>query len=205
MNNIICDNNKNYSSYNSSINNSVDNMATVSFAPFLMWNNHENKYFENMGDINKIAINSNNLKQNICNENNITSESLNDNEDYNDLLRNTFFCEDNIEYIQKMIIIRVYEDSNKQYRIRPQKNHNIIQIMNGIYETYCRHLPYNIKEQINELNIKVIEYSSKILLEETKVYYNYLRDIEPNKLNLLDRPEYNSSKRSLPSNKFNLN
>ena len=37
-----------------------------------------------------------------------------------------------------------------------------------------------------------------------KVYYNYLRDIEPNKLKLLERPEYNSSKKSLPANNFNI-
>jgi hypothetical protein len=205
MDNSICDNNKNYSSYNSSIPNSVDNIASVSFAPFLMWNNHENKYFENIGKINKLAIDSNDYKQKQCIENNITGESLNDDEDYEDIMRNAFFSKDNIEYIQKMIIIKVYEDSDKQYRLRPQKYHNIIQIMNGIYDTYCRHLPYNLKEQINELDNKVIEYCSKLLLEETKVYYNYLRDIEPNKLDLLARPEYNSSRKTLPSNKFNLN
>ena len=107
------------------------------------------------------------------------------------------------EMIQKRIIIKVYEDSDQEFRLRPQKYELMIQIMNGIYETYCRHLPYNIKEQISELNEKVIEYCGKLLLEETKAYYNYLRDIQPNKLDLLRRPEYNSSRKTLPSYKNN--
>ena len=33
----------------------------VSFAPFLMWNEHESKYFENVGINNKLAIDDNNI------------------------------------------------------------------------------------------------------------------------------------------------
>jgi hypothetical protein len=212
MNN-ICPENKKYSTYNENIPNITDNIARVSFAPYLIWNNHKEDYFNKIGDINKMAININNINK--CNNNNnnkINKYNPNDTNIYNNdnfenneiqdtelLLKNNFFSQENITYIQKMIIIRVYEDSNKNYRLKPQKYETIIQIMNGIYETYCRHLPYNIKEQIQELNDKIIEYTSKLLLEETRVYYNYLRDIEPNKLNLLDRPEYNSSRKTLPS------
>jgi len=195
MNN-FCVENKKYSTFNENIPNITNNIASVSFAPFLMWNNHENDYFNKIGEVNKLSINTNKIDKCIK-ENN--DEDLQDTEL---LLRNNFYSEENIKYIQKRIIIKVYEDSNKNYRLKPQKYEIIIQIMNGIYETYCRHLPYNIKEQIEELNEKIIDYTSKILLEETKSYYNYLRDIEPNKLNILDRPEFNSSRKVLPSYKY---
>lgn len=212
--NKICSNENKYSTYNENIPNITDNIAKISFAPFLIWNNHKDDYFNNIGNINKISINNNNLIENKCNKNIDYNKKMNRYDPYdiniydNDdnvlqdneiLLRNTYYSQDNIEYIQKRIIIKVYEDSNKQYRLKPQKYEIIIQVMNGIYETYCRHLPYNIKEQIQELDEKVIDYCSKILLEETKAYYNYLRDIEPNKLNLLERPEYNSSRKQLSS------
>jgi hypothetical protein len=210
--NTICPDNNKYSTYNENIPDITNNIARVSFAPFLIWNNHKEDYFNKIGDVNKMAINNNNINNNKCNNKKIDLNKKMDRYDPYDvniydenneiqdteiLLKNTYYSQDNITYIQKRIIIKVYEDSDKQYRLRPQKYEIIIQVMNGIYETYCRHLPYNIKEQIEELNEKVIEYCSKLLLEETKAYYNYLRDIEPNKLNLLERPQYNSSKKVL--------
>jgi len=212
--NKICPENNKYSTYNENIPNITDNIARVSFAPFLIWNNHKEDYFNKIGNINTMSINNNNIIKDKCNKNIDLNKNMNRYDPYdiniynNDdnvlqdseiLLRNVYYSQDNIIYIQKRIIIKVYEDSDKQYRLKPQKQEIIIQVMNGIYETYCRHLPYNIKEQISELNEKVIEYCSKLLLEETRVYYNYLRDIEPNKLNLLERPEYNSSRKVLPS------
>ena len=48
--------------------------------------------------------------------------------------------------------------------------------MNGTYHDYARHLPYNLKEQVQELNDRVINFVTPYLVNEIESYQNYLID-----------------------------
>ena len=60
--------------------------------------------------------------------------------------------------------------------------------MNHIWTNLCRFLPYDLKEQINELDNDVAEYIAPLLLKESQFYFNYLRDSDRTNLPQLDRP-----------------
>ena len=77
-------NTKCYADFNTSTNihpklnassSSTQMTDMVSFAPFLMWNEHNGKYFESLGAINSLAINDNNVyatKQSCTDDDNYT-------------------------------------------------------------------------------------------------------------------------------------
>ena len=156
---------------------SIDDI--VSFAPFLMWNEHNSKYFENIRSINSLAINNNiyDIEKTCNNDNN-----------YADLMREAFFSSENIDIIQNLIIKNVYYQSNETLRVNKIKFETLIQVMNHMWTNFCRFLPYNLKEQIRDLDKKVSEYIVPLLLKESQFYFNYLRDSNPTKLQQLERP-----------------
>ena len=155
------------------------------FAPFLMWNDHNNKYTDKIVLSNKMDINNNIIKNN----DDITNDNIN-------IMKEVFFMKDNIDIIQYRIIMSIYCKSNKKLRIKEIKNEILVQIMNYIWSTCCKFLPYNFKEQINDLDNKVVNYCVPLLLKEAEFYFNYLRDIDRNNRQLLDRPimVYNNKK-----------
>jgi hypothetical protein len=154
-------------------------MDAVSFAPFLMWNEHDSKYFENIGINNRKAIDDNNIYD--------TSKSCNNN-NYSDLMTEAFFSAENMDIIQNMLIKNVFYKSEETLRINKIKQETLIQVMNSIWTNHCRFLPYNLKEQIAELNRKVSDYLVPLLINESKFYFNYLRDSDRTSLPQLDRP-----------------
>jgi len=155
-------------------------MDVVSFAPFLMWNEHDSKYFENVGINNKIAMNDNTIYD--------TSKSCTDSNNYTDLMTEAFFSVENMDIIQNMLIKNVFYKSNESLRINKIKQETLIQVMNSIWTNHCRFLPYNHKEQIRELDNKVSDYLVPLLLNEEKFYLNYLRDSNRTNLPQLERP-----------------
>ena len=166
-----------------------DNITIVGFAPFLAFNDHDNKYFESIGKVNDMAISSN-----------IVRNCDTDDADYVSLMKEAFYSKENMDYIQKSIIVGVYKGTEKNIILRPQRFEIIVQLMNSIWNIYCRFLPYNYKEQIAELDQKTIEFAVESLIKEVDFYFNYLRDTDPTKAELPPRAEYVSSKRStMPS------
>jgi hypothetical protein len=175
------------------LDNKVDSLDVVSFAPFLMWNEHDSKYFENVGAINKIAINDNGIYD--------TSKSCTNDDNYADLLNEAFFSAENMEIIQNMLIRDVFYKSNETLRINKIKSETLIQVMNHMWTNFCRFLPYDLKEQIRDLDKKVVEYLLPLLLKESQFYFNYLRDSDRTNLPLLERPMIvtKDRKQQLPS------
>lgn len=158
-------------------NNMLD---VVSFAPFLMWNEHDSKYFENVGTINKLAMNDNKVYD--------IQKTCNDNDNYVDLMKEAYFSLENMDIIQNMIIKEVFLRSNETLRINKIKSETLIQVMNNIWTNFCRFLPYDYREQIRELDKKVMEYLVPLLLKESEFYKNYLRDSDRTNLPQLERP-----------------
>ncbi len=155
-------------------------MDVVSFAPFLMWNEHDSKYFENVGVNNKIAINDNTIYD--------TNKSCTDSNNYTDLMTEAYFSVENMDIIQNMLIKNVFYKSEETLRINKISQETLLQVMNSIWQNHCRFLPYNYREQIRELNNKVSDYLVPLLLNEYKFYKNYLRDSNRSSLPQLERP-----------------
>ena len=152
-NNLSTIKNNNYYKFNNI--NIIDDNTT----PFLLWMDNNQKPIK----INNI-INNNLINDNISKNDNI------------ELMKKAFYSNENIDYLQKSIIIKVYNDTNKNIILKKQKYEIIIQIMNSFWINKCKYLPYNYREQIEELNNLIIQYSSEELIKEAYFYLNYLKD-----------------------------
>jgi len=146
-----------YKDFNENTNNK-DIIHKLDKAPFLFTNEHKKKYFQRYT----------NIKQ--CNE----ERCLDANNA--ELVKEAFFLRENIEIIQNSIIRNVAKKS--KYIISRQKDEDIILLMNGIYHDYARHLPYNLREQILELNERVVNYVTPWIINEVEAYTNYLVDAD---------------------------
>lgn len=127
-------------------------------APFLFTNEHRQKYFQRYTDLKQCA------EVDCYDANNA------------ELVKEAFFLTENIEIIQNAIIRNVAKKS--KYIISRQKEEDITIIMNGIYHDFARHLPYNLKEQVLELNERVINFVTPWILNEVEAYINYLVDAD---------------------------
>lgn len=136
--------------------NNQDLVHKLSKAPFLFTNEHNQKYYQRF----------NNIKQ--C------EEATCDDADSAELVREAFFLRENIEIIQNAIIKNVAKKTN--YIISRQKEDDIIILMNGIYHDYAKHLPYNLKEQLLELNERVVNFVTPYIISEVESYTKYLID-----------------------------
>jgi hypothetical protein len=169
-------------------NNLNNILNSFNFAPFLMWNDHENNYIKDFNIINKMNINSNTINNN-------------KNSDCSEILKDNFFSIENINIIQNKIIMSIFYKSNETLRINKIKYESLIQIMNSIWLKYCQFLPFDFKKQIQNLNNKVIEYIVPLLLKESKFYFNYLKDSDRTNLPILERPImiFKDRKQTLPA------
>jgi hypothetical protein len=92
------------------------------------------------------------------------------------LLNQTYFSPANFQIIQNKIRYAVFQETGQI--IDEQSSDDIFMIMRAIYLTYGRNLPYNIKEQIAELNTKVADWCVPKIVAEVQMYSQYLRDID---------------------------
>lgn len=93
-------------------------------------------------------------------------------------LNTAFFSNENLQIIQNKIQFEVYNKSQGIHRIGPQSAENLLIIMRSIYYQYGKNLPYQIKEQIAELNQKVADYAVPKIIGEIEMYRKYQNDIQ---------------------------
>jgi len=120
-----------------------------------------------------------------------------DNIDAGYIIKETFFSPRNVDIIQKWLIKEVKQRTN--IIISYQKMEHIMNIMAPIYETYAQHLPFNLKEQIYELDTKVVETIVPHIIIELQSRVNYLETIE--NANYISNPLFMGARgqRALPS------
>jgi len=101
-------------------------------------------------------------------------------------LSDTFFSNINMQSLQNMIRYQVYIVSNNEYKISEQSPNELLVIMRAVYLQFAKHLPYNIKGQVIELNKQVVDYILPKIISEIKQYIHYVRQLEtlPNPLEL---------------------
>jgi hypothetical protein len=117
-----------------------------------------------------------------------------------DILKTMFFSDENIELINKKLILTIWKKSNKKYKVAFQNKDNLIIVMQYVFLENARHLPYNIKGQIRDLNCQVVGEILPIVVTNFEQKLGYLRDIEVRQP-LLDLPKSSTADRTLPSAK----
>ena len=125
---------------------------------------------------------------------NITKTNIDD----TSILKEFFFSDENIEIINKQIVLTIWKKTNKTYKIGFQNKDNLLIIMQYIFLENAKHLPYNIKNQIKELNCRVVGEILPIIITNFEQKLGYLRDIEKRQP-LLDLPKSSTTDRTLSS------
>ncbi len=93
-------------------------------------------------------------------------------------LENAFFSKENIDLINKQLILSVYNKTNKQFLICSQKEADLLVVMRYVFIEYSRNLPYNISNQIKDLNCQVVGEILPTVISNVDQKIGYLRDIE---------------------------
>ena len=73
------------------------------------------------------------------------------------ILEKIFYSEDNIDLINKQIVLSIWKKTNNTYKVNFQDKNQILIIMQYVFLEYEKHLPYNITNQINSSNQKINE------------------------------------------------
>lgn len=177
-------NSSNYSNFNYSRNTTNDTIIktnTFQESPFILFQ-----------DVNPDLVDKRNeMIKNIIKT---TSSEITD-------VESLFFSDENIELINKQLILYVWKKSNNLYKINFQDKDKLLIIMRYVYLEFSRNLPYNIKKQINELNCIVINEIGPTVITNFEQKLGYLRDIEKRQP-LLPLPQNTSGNKSLTTNKI---
>ena len=88
-----------------------------------------------------------------------------------------FFSKDNMNIINKQLILAVYKKTNKKFLICAQKEENLIIVMRYIFIEYAKNLPYEIPEQITELNCRVVSEILPTVISNVDQKVGYIIDI----------------------------
>ena len=87
------------------------------------------------------------------------------------VLNRTFFSQNNINMIQNTIINEIIKRTG--YKIARQSELQLQIIMRSIFLQYAKNNPCNIKQQIIDLDRKVIDYSVDRIITEISQYLEY--------------------------------
>ena len=93
-------------------------------------------------------------------------------------LEKTFFSKENIDLINKQLILSVYNSTNKQFLICTQKEADLLIVMRYVFIEYSRNLPYDINNQIKNLNYQVVNEILPTVISNIDQKIGYLKDIE---------------------------
>ena len=91
-------------------------------------------------------------------------------------LSRAFFSRENIQIIQNGIRAGVYHRSNGQYVVGPQDCDSLKIIMRSVFLQYSANQPFNIPQQIEELNKIVLNYCIQQVYSEAQGYMKYIDD-----------------------------
>jgi hypothetical protein len=86
----------------------------------------------------------------------LVKQTINITESGQNELDSIFFSDDNINNINKKLILTVYKKSNNLYKIHPQTKESLLIVMRYVYIEHARNLPFKIEKQINSLNCTVV-------------------------------------------------
>lgn len=111
-----------------------------------------------------------------------------------------FFSPENVNLLQRQIIMEVFKRTNGEYLIEKQSEEDLQVVMRSIYIQHARHAPNDFQGQIKELNYLITDDVVPGIISEINAYNGYLeRAFAPRKI--MDLPECtsNAGLRTLPS------
>jgi len=109
-----------------------------------------------------------------CRKNDSYSHDLLSCHHKDNVLADNFFSKANIQIIQNGLRAEVHKQT-KQI-ISEQDKTQVLLTMRYAYFSFAKHLAYNIKGQIAELNERVLKYLVPLVLNEMKQYATYIQD-----------------------------
>ena len=92
-------------------------------------------------------------------------------------LGDAFFSDENQRILQNELRYRVWLKTEKKYIIHDQSPAELQIIMRSTYFQYGLNLPYKIKEQVAELNERVLEYVVPNVYSNLLQYIGYKNDV----------------------------
>ena len=128
------------------------------------------------------------INDNKCNNKNNLKNIQSDN-----LLNNVYFSNDNIEIIQNAIRYNIWISTKKKHLISKQSETQLNIIMRSIYLQYSKNMDYKIKEQVESLNKRVINYCVDNIYNNLLQYDNYKKDISTG-LQIMEHPKTDTVK-----------
>ena len=93
------------------------------------------------------------------------------------LLSSVYFSSENIKLLQNQIRHQVWLQSDKKHIIGEQSDLQLQIVMRSIYLQYSKNLLDKIKEQIEELNTRVLNYCVPNILSGIEQYVSYRQDV----------------------------
>jgi len=88
-----------------------------------------------------------------------------------------FFSIQNINLLQIGIRNKILNETNGKINIGRQKDDELKIVMRSIYFQYSKNSPNNIKEQVLDLNIRVIDWCVPEIISNIKQSQRYINDI----------------------------
>ena len=105
------------------------------------------------------------------------------------LLGSLFFRQSNVDILQDTLIRETYVQSGNKFIIKKQKQEHVINAMQKQFIRYGQYLPCRLKEQIEQLNRRVIKSIIPGIISNCIAHYNVENKYGKNQLGLMDRPE----------------
>lgn len=88
-----------------------------------------------------------------------------------------FFSDLNIDALQQGIRNGVYHKSCQKHVIGRQSDEELKVIMRSIYLQHAKNRPFEVLEQVRELNAHVLTYAVERVLNEVTMYKRYREDV----------------------------
>ena len=86
-----------------------------------------------------------------------------------------FFSDPNVDLLHGILRDEVFRASRR--RIGRQSDEELMVVMRSIYFSHCKHLPCNVRQQVRQLNDRVIEYCVQNVLEEIEMRDKFVNDL----------------------------
>ena len=125
------------------------------------------------------------------------SKQFKQSDDTENKLHMIFFSEENMDILQKQLILYVFEKTNKQTLVNKQDPLSLRMVMKYFYNEAAQFLDGDYTEQVQRLNNLVTEHIGKGMLTMANQHVKYIKEIT-NPRELIPLPKNVNKTRSLP-------
>jgi len=110
-------------------------------------------------------------------------------------LETLFFSDENMDLLNKKIILAVFNITDKKVKINNQSKESLIIVLRYVFIEFAKHLPFNTKKQVCELNNIVLKEILPGIITNITQKITYLENMDKPRF-LLDLP-VNTTKKNI--------